>query len=696
MNRSGSRFRAACFAVVLLFSSAVARAQLGTVVLDDEFTDGRVDTNQGAGGIGGGFAVARVDAGGRVRELSSFLILSQSGGGRVASVRSEDSFRFYHTNGVEVFWQLAQIQAPPTGVKIVLGVYRLDLPSGAAPVPDTNSTPSINLVLDITAAGSQAALVLTTNATNQVQKAVWRLATWNPAQPLAVWLRINGAGYAVNFDQPVSAPSGATASPLSGTWDDFFDGQWTKAAVVTAAGQGQRTAWTVNVDRIVVSSLGPPVTLALTEQPKSVTVPVGTSATFRVVAAVEGAPAGDLLYQWEKDGVEIAGATNTSYTTPPAANADSGAKYRCVVSVASSVEQVISQEATLTVVPPPSRFVLMRSFTFHPEKLVINPGEAVTWTNADVAVHTATSDDGLWKSPALSRGATFTFTFTNAGSFSYFSEPQKYMRGKIVVQSPPAVTILSPANKALLLAPTDVTIVAAATDSDGTVSQVEFFSGTNLLSAVSVGEFRFTLTNPPSGAYVLTARATDNRGAATVSKPVNVSVDVPPTIALTRPTEAVTLILPGTLLAEATASDSDGRVSRVEFFLSDAAKTNLVGSLTNAPFALTLANPLAGSYQLFAAVTDDLGATTVSAPVAVTVLARPRLGGLEYAAPGAFRFRVSGMSNRTYVVEAATNLIDPEWLPLSTNVSDGSEFTFADPNAVDFPRRFYRALDKPY
>ena len=134
MNCFGSGFRASCFAVVLLFSSAVARAQLGTVVLDDEFTDGRVDSNQGAGGIVGGFAVARVDAGGQVREQSSFLILSQTGGGRVASVRCKDSYRFYHTNGVEVFWQLAQIQAPPTGVRIILGVYRLDLPSGAAPV----------------------------------------------------------------------------------------------------------------------------------------------------------------------------------------------------------------------------------------------------------------------------------------------------------------------------------------------------------------------------------------------------------------------------------------------------------------------------------------------------------------------------------------------------------------------------------
>src|SRR5580704_8371330 len=52
----------------------------------------------------------------------------------------------------------------------------------------------------------------------------------------------------------------------------------------------------------------------ITTQPTSQTVAVGQSASF-VVVATGGAP---LSYQWQKNGVNIAGATSSSYTTPAA------------------------------------------------------------------------------------------------------------------------------------------------------------------------------------------------------------------------------------------------------------------------------------------------------------------------------------------------------------------------------------------
>jgi len=74
----------------------------------------------------------------------------------------------------------------------------------------------------------------------------------------------------------------------------------------------------------------PPTALA----PTIVTAPAETSAfagqtaTFSVVAT---APSGSLSYQWQRNGVAIAGATAASYSTPPLAAADANAQFAVVV-----------------------------------------------------------------------------------------------------------------------------------------------------------------------------------------------------------------------------------------------------------------------------------------------------------------------------------------------------------------------------
>jgi hypothetical protein len=73
----------------------------------------------------------------------------------------------------------------------------------------------------------------------------------------------------------------------------------------------------------VLNVVAPP---ALTAQPKALTLLAGTSATFSVVVA-----AGDALgYQWQKDGIDVAGATAASYTIASVSAAHAGS-YACVV-----------------------------------------------------------------------------------------------------------------------------------------------------------------------------------------------------------------------------------------------------------------------------------------------------------------------------------------------------------------------------
>ncbi|WP_052733081.1 PQQ-dependent sugar dehydrogenase [Hymenobacter terrenus] len=83
---------------------------------------------------------------------------------------------------------------------------------------------------------------------------------------------------------------------------------------------------------------------SISAQPTSATTAVGTAVSF-VVGASGGAP---LAYQWQRNNVNIAGATSSQYVLTSPTLADNGATFRVVVT--NSVSSVTSASATLTVI----------------------------------------------------------------------------------------------------------------------------------------------------------------------------------------------------------------------------------------------------------------------------------------------------------------------------------------------------------
>ena len=71
--------------------------------------------------------------------------------------------------------------------------------------------------------------------------------------------------------------------------------------------------------------------------------------------------------------------------------------------------------------------------------------------------------------------------------------------------------------------------------------------------------------------------------------------------------------------------------------------------------------------------------------------ARPRLSNPKHIAGGAFQFTISGITNRTCVVQSSSNLTD--WMPLATNAISNGILTYADTPAQS--TRFYRVLAMP-
>lgn len=76
--------------------------------------------------------------------------------------------------------------------------------------------------------------------------------------------------------------------------------------------------------------------------------------------------------------------------------------------------------------------ITIQGFAFSPEVLTINKGETVTWTNNDSAVHNVVG--GILKSNDLAKGQTFSYTFSETGTFDYICTHHSSMKGKIIVK----------------------------------------------------------------------------------------------------------------------------------------------------------------------------------------------------------------------------------------------------------------------
>ena len=186
-----------------------------------------------------------------------------------------------------------------------------------------------------------------------------------------------------------------------------------------------------------------------------------------------------------------------------------------------------------------------------------------SWSDGMAAAHTIVT-------PAA--GTTYTATFTDIGA---------------AANQAPSVSVAAPANAVVGVA---VALSATATDSDGNVALVEFFDGNALLGSDASNPFQLSWTPASAGTHSITARATDNQGAASTSPASSVVVSAagsadttPPTAALAAPANLASG-LTGILALSATASDNVA-VAGVEFQIDGMLIANEV---TTPPYQLTL------------------------------------------------------------------------------------------------------------
>ncbi len=180
----------------------------------------------------------------------------------------------------------------------------------------------------------------------------------------------------------------------------------------------------------------------------------------------------------------------------------------------------------------------------------------------------------------------------------------------------PTVNITDPTNNANFTAGSNITINATAADSDGSITKVEFFRGTTLLGEDVTAPYSYTWSNAAAGSYALTAKATDNAGGTTTSSTVNITVNSnqAPSVSISNPANNSMFAAGGNITVNATASDADGSISKVEFYQG----TTLLGEDLTAPYSYTWNGVAAGTYSLTAKATDNSNAATTSSAVSIT------------------------------------------------------------------------------
>ncbi|MBP7948254.1 MAG: lamin tail domain-containing protein [Verrucomicrobiales bacterium] len=174
-----------------------------------------------------------------------------------------------------------------------------------------------------------------------------RIWYWNGTSAPTITLPMNSIGRLMHLAFVFNANNTCTLyhnGTATGTWSQGMGSPLNLPAEIGSAGPNTQESFPGNLDDIAVYSDALPASAILAhynafqtsaagsapvvnDQPDDQAANAGSSATFSV-GLVNHAGA---IYRWQKNGVDIAGATAASYTLNPATQADHGATFRCVV-----------------------------------------------------------------------------------------------------------------------------------------------------------------------------------------------------------------------------------------------------------------------------------------------------------------------------------------------------------------------------
>jgi len=508
------------------------------------------------------------------------------------------------------------LKLTPTSKAINAGVdvglpYNSSAPDlGPFEAPDNATMPK--LVTEIEIAGQGGIATITENkGTLQLNATVLPSDATNKN---VTWSIINGTGQAtISSSGLVTAVANgtvtarATARDGSGVYGSL---------IITISGQA------VTVSGITVSASGGAATITT------------TGGSLQLIASVLPANATDKSVMWSiingtgqasisSSGL-VTAVSNGTVTARATARDGSGVYGSLIISISGQTVTVLgitvsASGGAATITTTGGSLQLIAS---------VLPANAtdktVAWSIINGTGQASISSSGLVT--AVANGTVTARATAKDGSGVYGSLVVTISGQTPGTNLPPEVSISSPTKSTSFISPATVTIEATASDPDGTIIKVEFFNGNTKLGEKTTMPYDFTWKDVPEGSYSVTAAAIDNGNMRTVSGAVTVVVEKSLTAVNQQP--VVSIIYPANngndktkikkndkIIIAAEASDPDGSISMVEF--KNGSVT--LAEVTSAPYSFTWEPSDTGTFVITAIATDNLGATSASSGLELTV-----------------------------------------------------------------------------
>ena len=453
------------------------------------------------------------------------------------------------------------------------------------------------------------------------------------------------------------------------------------------------------------------IAVALTG-PQNQAICFGDPAIFSVTAT--GLP--PFTYQWRTNGIPIPDATNDTYAMLSPNAADTLNNYDVVVSALTG--SITSQVATLAISYGPP------SISISPSNQMIVPGVSNATFSVSASGETPLSYQWRTNGVAIPDATNTTYTITNPGAADAANAIDVEVSNPCgSVTSAPPVAVYFPtlffagidagagffSGENLIFTNTsglafyvwsspDPTISVTKWTLEGPMSELPLgtsgFSryGINLNPVTSPVYYIFAQSNlgPYTPTEWVTCLTTPDFATFYVTSE-NVGITANGILEFPAPPQITQQPVSETVLAGQNASFSvtaTGSGLGYQWLFNN---TNVTGA-SDATFTLTNVSAAdAGAYAVI--VTNSLGSVT-SSVATLTVAMPPRLK-VGLSAPGTAQFTANTITNLIYIIQSATNLANPAWVPILTNDTGLSGLVSAQASTAGVPSQFFRLSFPP-
>ncbi|MGH7958469.1 MAG: Ig-like domain-containing protein, partial [Opitutaceae bacterium] len=443
----------------------------------------------------------------------------------------------------------------------------------------------------------------------------------------------------------------ATSPPYSFSWTPSAAGPFSLAARVIDSGGNSLTSAMVPVTAITAPTSG--ITLALT--PSNPSIPAGTSRLVVVtVPATVAADRVELYYDGQLVGTDTLAPFSFVFTAP----GEFGPHFLSATAISATGVQTTSPAFPIAISGPAGSPPLISILAPNSGAFIgiatgtpLAPSTPITGTVSDAdgsvssvqvivngnSIGSATLTGSTWSiawTPTVSGVASITAIATDNNGNAVAAPA---VGVTVTDASSPAIT-LTATPRVSATVPGSTTLPSRAvrnfhaevTPSLGrAVVRVEFFVDGTKVGEDTTAPYSYRYLAPElspeeqSHTFVLSARATDNAGAARdVLVPLLVvsPVGLPPAVSLLTPADGASVAPNVPVNLAATAVANGGTITSVQFYANGSpVGINNGVALTAAPYAATFTPTAAGTYIIDAIGTDDRGNTTVSNAATITV-----------------------------------------------------------------------------